>query len=106
MLPTLDVLHSRYPEYITNTNCFFCQQYHESSEQLTTCNGLIEKWKHIIEVTTNKIIDKAKAKWDISLPYQAIHNLFRDDLATLIKGNSNIIAWLKGIIPIAAINIL
>src|SRR5687767_1408909 len=106
LLLTLDLLQSRYPDYITKDRCFFCQIYRESSEHLSSCTALENVWKESIDATINKAILKAKLKWDIILPRQLMLLLFKDSTASPSKGNSAITRWLKGIVPTTTVNLL
>ena len=66
-LPTLNILHERYPSIVTNFLCLFCNKNRESLNHLTECYQLRGKWHTIIAEILNYTIDKVKQVLDISL---------------------------------------
>ena len=69
LLPTLDTLKVRYPDYFPSDKCFFCNLETEDMDHLMTCQQLSHIRNKIAQEVTTKILNKVKNKLTFQDPH-------------------------------------
>src|SRR4051812_34071365 len=99
LLPTLDIMNTRYPNIIKNPNCLSCNNKRETLDHVITCHALEETWDKVIQTSLSNVKSKIEKAWSVHVPTEHIKKVLTKDRTDTTTEGKYLRAITRGFIP-------
>src|SRR4051812_27324391 len=99
LLPTLDIMNTRYSNIVTKSSCLYCNTKRETLDHVITCSVLEDTWDKVIQTSLTNVKSKIEKAWTTHVPTEHIKKALTNDRTNTITEGKYLRATIREFLP-------